>query len=243
MNDQELSALLQQAREQTPNPTPELAERTLQAWRHRFARPPFFRRHWRLVTAAALLLIGIGIVGTRASTGSPLPPEYDRPGIISSGRMTCDGWRMEYSTVVRPVRSGVLPLGFTGNTVTRPAAGQPIVFHRFLGDMQNKVYFGYDVVLHNEGMSGQLRIRPLSVRPDDLPDQFRAAGSRILEVRELPTGTFACGQNIAVTLLTHPATGQTIVDYVNVDTDWLLFVHHVFGNMLTAVHRHFDAAR
>ena len=52
MNDQELSALIQQAKAQFPKPAPQLASRTMEAYRARFARPSLLRRHWRLAAAA-----------------------------------------------------------------------------------------------------------------------------------------------------------------------------------------------
>jgi len=68
MNDQELSQLLRQAKEQTSNPPPRLAAEAVRAYRARFARPSFFRRHWRLTAAAAALLLAAGVLTTRPST-------------------------------------------------------------------------------------------------------------------------------------------------------------------------------
>ena len=242
MNDTELSTLLRRAKAQSPRPTTDLAARTLQAYRERFARPSFFIRHWRLATATAALLIAVGILGTRTSTGSPLPPEYDRPGIVASGSMQSrDGWRMDYSTVVRPFPPGPHTATFTGGSIDESDGRRPIVFHRYLGDTAAKTWYGYDIVLHANGMSGKVDFRPLSVKPDDLPAEFRATGSRILEVRELPAKSFESGQNIAVTLLTNPSTNQQVIDYVHVDTSVLSMIHHVLQNMFTAIHSHLQA--
>jgi hypothetical protein len=68
MNDQELSELLRQAKEQTPKPSPRLAAETARAYRARFARSSFFRRHWRLTAVAAALLVAAGVLSTRPST-------------------------------------------------------------------------------------------------------------------------------------------------------------------------------
>jgi hypothetical protein len=241
MNDNELSNLLREAKEQSPKPARALATRTMQAYRAQFVRPSFFRRHWRLATAAAALLVVIGAFGTRSSTGSPLPPEYDRPGIIGSGSMETDGWRMDYYTVVRPFIPGPQTASFEGGGVTRAKTGRPIIFHRFLGDGVTKIYFGYDIVLHPDGLSGKMTFRPLSVEPDDMPAEFHAAGSRIVAVQELPTKTFESGQNVVITLLIHPDTGQKVVDYVHVDTNFFDMVHHVLGNMIMTVHRHIQS--
>jgi hypothetical protein len=237
MNDQELTALLREAKAQSPKPSPALAKRTLQAYRGQFARPSFLRRHWRFVAVAASVLIAIAVIGTRSSTGSPLPPEYERPDIVASGRLTSrDGWHMEYYTVVRPRRSDLQTASFAGASISE-AEGQPIVFHRYLGDGVHKLYFGYDIVLQTYGRT--INFRPLSVKPDDMPAEFRSAGSRILEVRELPSRAFQAGQNVAVTLLTHPTTGQTVVDYVNVDTSIFEITQHILGNIIRAFHSHF----
>jgi anti-sigma-K factor RskA len=68
MNDQELSQLLRQAKEQTPKPSPRLAAETARVYQARFARRSFFRRHWRLTAVAAALLVAAGVLGTRPST-------------------------------------------------------------------------------------------------------------------------------------------------------------------------------
>jgi hypothetical protein len=239
MNDQELTYLLREARAQSPEPTPRFATRTVQEYRARLARPSFIRRHWRLASAAAVLVIIGGAVAIRPSTGSPLPPEYDRPGIVASGHMgSRQGWAMDYYTVVRPWRPGTQVASFTGSSITE-TKGRRIVFHRYLGDGDSKVYFGYDVVLQADGMSGKLTFRPLSVEPEDMPSQLRAAGSRIVAVQQLPAKTFESGQNVVITLLTHPETGQQVIDYVHVDTNFFIMMHQVVGNMITAFHHHF----
>jgi hypothetical protein len=240
MNDNELSNLLRQAKAQSAQPTPDLAARTIEAYRERFARTSFFRRHWRFATAAASLIL-VAVLGIHVSTGSPLPPEYDRPGVIASGSVQSrGGWRMDYSTVVRPFSPSPHTATFTGGSIDESDGSHPIVFHRYLGDTATKTWYGYDVVLHTNGMSGKVTFRPLSVKPADLPEEFRVASSRILEVRELPTKSFETGQNIAVTLLTNPSTNQQVIDYVHVDTSFIYMVHHVLQNMFTAIHSHFQ---
>jgi hypothetical protein len=148
---------------------------------------------------------------------------------------------MDYYTVVRPFIPGPQTASFAGGSITESKNGHPIVFHRYLGDGVTKVYFGYDIVLHTDGMSGKMTFRPLSVAPDDMPPQFHATGSRIVAVQELPAKTFESGQNVAITLLVHPVTGQKVVDYVHVDTSLLDVVGHVVHNMLKAFHGHFEA--
>jgi hypothetical protein len=242
MNDNELSNLLRRAKAQSLQPASDLAGRTMQSYRERFARPSFFIRHWRLAAVAAAVMIVIGVLSTRTSTGSPLPPEYDRPGVVASGSMQSrDGWRMDYSTVVRPFPPGPHTAIFTGGSIDESDGRRPIVFHRYLGDTAAKTWYGYDIVLHANGMSGRVTFQPLGVKPENLPEEFRAAGSRILEIRELPTKSFDCGQNIAVTLLTNPSTNQQVIDYIHVDASFLGVIHHILQHMVTVIHGHFQA--
>jgi len=238
MNDQELSDLLRQAKAQTPKPSSQLGPRTVQAYRGRFARPSLFRRHWRLAMAAGVIVVVGGILATRPSTGSPLPPEYDRPGIVASGRIGSRvGWQVNYYTVVRPWRSGVHVVQFTGNSVTERGINRPVIFHRYLGDHDSKIYFGYDIVVQGDG---KLNFRPLSAEPEEMPEQFHSGGARVVAIRELPVRAFGSGQNTAVTLLFHPTTGQQVIDYIHLDGSFIATFHHILGNIVQAVHSHFE---
>jgi len=240
MNDQELSDLLQEAKAQTPKPSQQLATRTMAAWRAGFARPSWLVRHWRVAAAAGAVLIAIGLLGTRSSVGSPLPPEYNRRDVIASGHVHVrDGWIMDYSTVLRPVH-GVQPASVFTGTDVQESENNTVVFHRYFGNTVTKVYYGYDIVLQSAGTLGEVAFRPLSEVPEKMPEKLREAGSRLLEVRELPTKKFSAGQNIAVTLLNDPATGQQVIDYVHVDTNLFDMVHHILNNMVRAVHSHFE---
>jgi hypothetical protein len=238
MNDQELSDLLRQANEQSPKPSRQLAANTMQAYRAQFVRPSFFRRHWRLATAAGVIAIVGGLLATRPSTGSPLPPEYDRPGIVASGHVDWNGWTLEYSTVLRPANSGRPKSLFTTTNVA-PSKEGAVIFHRYFGNTATQVYYGYDVVLHHERSSNEMTIQPLSEAPETMPEALRAAGSRLLEIRELPSQKVLAGQNIAVTLLNDPVTGQQVIDYVHVDTNIFDAAHHILSNMIRAFHSHF----
>ena len=250
MNDQELTDLLRQAKTETPKSSAQLAARTLHAYREGHARPSFFVRHWRMAAVAAAILIAITVVGTRSSVGSPLPPEYDRSGVISAGHLHAwNRWILDYSTVRRP-SGGHSSSDFTTTDISE-RDDKTIVFHRYFGDATTNVYYGYDVVLHTSWMgtlgpihvrdsNGTVTIEPLSEQPQKRPDQVRAAGSRILEVRELPSHSFQTGQSFAVTLLSDPATGQQVIDYVRVDTNIFDSLHHIAKNMLRAFHSHFE---
>jgi hypothetical protein len=58
LNDDELNALLQQAKEKPPQPSRELAARTLQAYRSGVARPVSLRLAFAALAASLLILIG-----------------------------------------------------------------------------------------------------------------------------------------------------------------------------------------
>ena len=89
LNDDELNTLLQQAKAAPVMPSPKLAARTLNAWRERVVRPPFWRRpvslKWRVGALAALLILA-GALGTQALGPSsdvglegPLMPQRANP--------------------------------------------------------------------------------------------------------------------------------------------------------------------
>jgi hypothetical protein len=63
LNDDELNALLQQAKAKLPHPSPELAARTMRAYRGSVARPTALRLVFGAL--AAVLLILIGALGDR----------------------------------------------------------------------------------------------------------------------------------------------------------------------------------
>lgn len=240
MNDHELSQLLQQAKAKSPKPAPQLAARTLAAYREHHARPSFFRRHWRLATAAAVLAVVGGVVATRPSTGSPLPPEYRNPHVLGSGSMSsADGWTMRYTTVLQPYADGPNLVLSHNSDITERRPGK-VIFHRYVADVNANLWYGYDAVLQTtHGMNGQVKIEPLSRLPTRMPEWLRAA--RIVQVRELPSQIFETGQRISVTMMPDAGGGRTVVDYLTVDTSLFDMVHHVFGHMLMTVHRHFES--
>jgi len=164
-----------------------------------------------------------------------------QPGLIATGQIQArDGWRLDYSTVVKPTIPGQRMSLLSGASVTHAKNGRPTVFHRYLGDPSAKVYFGYDVVLESSGTSTRLRFAPISKRPEELLGEQWTPGARLLAIQEFPSKTFESGQNIAITLLADPATGQKVVDYIHVDTSFMELLHHIFGNMITAFHSHFQ---
>lgn len=68
LNDDELSSLLEQAKSTSPEPSPELAERTLRAYQANFVRPKSWRGYflrplsipWPLGVLAAVFLVLFG---------------------------------------------------------------------------------------------------------------------------------------------------------------------------------------
>jgi hypothetical protein len=228
MNDQELSALIQQAKAQFPKPAPQqLASRTMEAYRARFARPSLLRRHWRLAAAAMVLVAALGFLGTRSSTGSPLPPEYGRGQVVADGRMrTPDGWKMDFSTVLQPAIEGQFLNVANPGAISQRTKGV-IIFHRIFGDMSGNAWYGYDVVLHTDRSPQSVTLQPLSYRPEKTPaglmgDSVLGSGLQIQAVPKLPDAAFTIRQNIAVPIFTVPSTGQTVIDYVKVDSTSLL---------------------
>ena len=72
LNDDELNSLLRQAKGKAPAPSPELAARTLRAYRETAGRATMGQRLWRpiaipapLAALAAILLLLAGIAGGR----------------------------------------------------------------------------------------------------------------------------------------------------------------------------------
>jgi hypothetical protein len=93
-------------------------------------------------------------------------------------------------------------------------------------DPESKTYLGYDLEVEATDKPGkaQLKFKPFSLRTDQLPDRPAHAGDKhyqTAEYRELPAPhfpmeTFPSGQMIAVEMLKNAATGQRVVEYVEV---------------------------
>jgi hypothetical protein len=121
--------------------------------------------------------------------------------------------------------------------ISIPRPGK-VVFHRYLGDVNTGIWYGYDAVLHTtHGMNGEVKIQPLSEPPDKAPSEIRAA--RIVAIQELPSESFLTGQRIAVTI-PDAGGGRQIVDHLTIDTDFFGMMHHVIGGMITSFHHHFE---
>jgi hypothetical protein len=92
-------------------------------------------------------------------------------------------------------------------------------------DATAQTYWGYDVEVEPVGETGsaRLRFRPFSLHADQLPRDYHpiqvpnVAEFRPLPAPQFPAGTFQSGQVIAVDVLKNPATGQKVVDYIEVE--------------------------
>jgi len=145
-----------------------------------------------------------------------------QPGVLGGAGTYCsDGWKFSVSYAVDPPLSPGQHLSITGQTDvmhTDAKAGRPDIFHRFLTDPTSKTYWGYDVEVEpmNEPGSARLRFKPFSLRADQLAKEYHAAEFRALPTPQFPVESFQSGQTIAVDVLMNPATGQRVVDYIEV---------------------------
>lgn len=154
-------------------------------------------------------------------------------GILGGAGTSCrDGWKFSASYVLEPPLPCCEQISIQGATDvmhTDAKDGKPDIFHRFYVDRAAQTYWGYDVEVEPLGGTGSalLRFKPLSLRADELPKDYHAAPSPIhignlVEYRELappefPNGAFRSGQVIGVDVLKNSATGQKVVDYIEVE--------------------------
>ncbi|SPE41769.1 exported hypothetical protein [Candidatus Sulfopaludibacter sp. SbA3] len=160
-----------------------------------------------------------------------------QPGLLGSvGTTSRDGWKFSVSYVAKPPLLPGQHSSVQGNTDvihTDTSVGGPVIFHRFLTDPASQTYFGYDVVVEpvnlgrpdGNGIStARWKFQPFSLRADQLIKKYHAAEFRPLPAPQLPSETFQSGQTIAIDLLANPATGQRVVDYIQVSyepTGWV----------------------
>ena len=149
---------------------------------------------------------------------------FGQPGLLgSAATYSKDGWKFSVSYVIKPPLAPGQHSSIQGqtdvmHTEADPKAGTPVIFHRFLTDPVSKSYWGYDVVVEpsGQGDSATLRFRPFSLHADQLDPRYHAADFRALPLPQFPAETFASGQTIALDVLANPATGQKVIDYVQV---------------------------
>jgi len=175
---------------------------------------------WTALAASTMGAQPPGSAAVGARTGDAVMKDWlhgvtSRSIFSSGGAGSREGWQLVYTAIAKP--PGLKTRIHTDVTYTEEA-GQPLVFHRFFIDPSTKTYVGYDVVVEPGPVPNVmvLRFRPLSLRADQLPKEYDAAGFRPLELPLAPGAAFMPGQIIAVDALENPATGQKVVDYIQV---------------------------
>ena len=136
---------------------------------------------------------------------------------IDGGVVSRNTFGFYWETRLEPPEPG-LGDDFSTKTTDGPGAG---AIHRIMVDRARRVYFGYDVVVEPLPEGNTYRVT-LSAARDDTRDREAIPGGHATGWTQLPAPAFPAAQTIrggdvlALTLLTHGATGQKIVDYVTV---------------------------
>jgi hypothetical protein len=117
-----------------------------------------------------------------------------------------------------------------------------VVFHRYFGNLDTNIWYGYDAVLDPHRPSGKITFE----RPNEHPALpanlavempiFWASGARLVSIQDLPVGGFEAGRNMALTLATLPDSGRKVVDYIRIDSIGVLDTVQAVGSSL--IHRH-----
>src|SRR5579859_2771843 len=160
------------------------------------------------------MIARIALCGTLAMAAAGA----SQPGVFKEGSTSATGgWKFTYSAVAKPPLASGQRIAIPNDATHTDAPGAPPVFHRFCANPATHSYFGYDVVVV-PGRSAQsiLRFRPLSLRGDQLPKEFGAAQFHSAAIAQFPSQTYHTGETIAVDVLQNAATGQKVVDYVQV---------------------------
>ena len=156
-------------------------------------------------------------------------PVYGQHGILGGSGSYCrDGWKFSATYVLEPWSQAHQHVNFEGLseiTHTETNDSNPDTFHRVFVDPVEQAYWGYDLEVEPSGDTGtaRLRFRPLSLRANQLPSDYHprhvpdVATFRAFPSPQLPSGTFPSGQVIAVEVMRNRATGQTVVDYIEVE--------------------------
>ena len=128
-----------------------------------------------------------------------------------SGRVTSGAVLFSYETRLEPPSppmtgvSGGISAGRTGT-------------YRYMIDNSRHAYLGYDLAIERGKQSGAyvVTFRPLSVSAWELVSD--ATGWKALRLPGYPAPqTVRVGDTIALDLMTNPATGQKIVDYIRIE--------------------------
>ena len=153
-------------------------------------------------TTSLLIAIGLLVCGSAQAISVT---------IMRAGATNKKKIHVQFETRLEPSGdpSQVLKLG--GGVVVADA-----VFHRYLQDDGNKVYYGYDISVEPTGEDSTLRVTilPLSIGPERLhlpnPEKWTA-----LSPPRFPKAqTARLGDTMAFDLFVNPSTGQKVVEYV-----------------------------
>jgi protein-disulfide isomerase len=162
---------------------------------------------------AKLVLLGVVAIAAGASQ-----PGVSKDGTFKEGSTSASGgWKFTYSAVARPPLAAGQRIAIPNDATHTESPGAAPVFHRFFADPATRSYYGYDVVVTpGKGAASTVRFRPLSLRGDQLPKEYGAAQFHAAAIAEFPSQTYHTGETIAVDVLKNAATGQRVVDYVQV---------------------------
>jgi catechol 2,3-dioxygenase-like lactoylglutathione lyase family enzyme len=154
---------------------------------------------------------------------------YGQHGILGGSGTYCrDGWKFSATYALEPwspAHQHVNIEGLSEVMHTDAKDGRPDMFHRVFVDPVAETYWGYDLEVKPLGETGtaQLRFKPLTLNADQLPKDYHprhvpnVATFHALPPPQLPSGTFESGEVIAVEVMRNPATGQKVVDYIEVE--------------------------
>jgi len=142
-------------------------------------------------------------------------PLLAETGRIMSGNASTKGFSCSWVTRLEPP-SPPSDVGANGGFVSGQSAT-----HRFVMDDHRHQYFGYDMVVEHLALADTFLVtfRPLSAGPEKLKSLWiDLTGWTMVPIPVYPAPqTVHFGDTIALDLLTNAATGQKVVDYIQVE--------------------------
>jgi hypothetical protein len=145
-----------------------------------------------------------------------------QPGIIHAGATVfADGTILHHVLRAEPPLGANPAFGMAGLSNEKQRTGRKV--HRYIVDHVNHQYFGYDVTVLRIRGSRQYRvtIEPLSLTADDLrlsAAEHNIAFTAVRLVSCPPPQILNEGDTLALDLLVNPATGQKLVEYIQVSS-------------------------
>ncbi|HYL74637.1 MAG TPA: hypothetical protein VEU96_10550 [Bryobacteraceae bacterium] len=145
-------------------------------------------------------------------------PHQRYPGQLTSlSATTASGIQFRYAVVSQPPRNNL-----AGRIdISGVRTGDSDAVHRFVIDKVHRQYFGYDISAERGTTPGQflVTIAPLTLRPDQWPDEFRLPNNALSPV-SLPKypepQVVNDGDIIELDLLVSPDGQHKVVDYIEV---------------------------